>query len=1129
MHKIKRIIFPSLLGISLAALALTSITISGKSPEKVEGYNASSLPTTIDLNDTTEANIRSYYSSLNNLTQNERQGSNLLKNLKTILKNGQKYYSYENGTSIWQMYEITDRDWTKSPASSTTYGSYNAQTNKITNYVYGTSSSSSKNNPYIHALYINRNVNNQTTAWDDHNQDQWGINREHVWPKAEGFDSSGAGGARGDPMHLMAGNGYSNNIHSNYFYGYVKTSSSYTDCGSKYSNQSGNLRGTSKTLNTGTVFEPQDSDKGDIARAIFYMVARYNYLSGSDSDGIDTNNPNLTLTQNISDWSSSGYTSSTSTQGKLGVLTDLLAWHHADPVDDYEIHRNNLLYTNFTNNRNPFIDFPEWVDYIWGTATYNGTTYQSYSSTPTGYATPSSDTVNGYNSGSSVAVTGVTLNSNAEEVEVGNTVSLTATIAPANATDKGITWTSSNTSVATVNNGTITGVAEGNATITATTHDGGHTATCAITVTESTTPVVETATVSYTVTSTTTASSSGETPSGSSVSFSTTYSDMEKMTSGNSQTWTLSGYNGLTIKSIELDLHRNSNAGAGTITLTNNGNGVTIDHATLTKNDTTTEYSFYEILQGDLEVAGDLVLTISATSNSLYCDSIVVEYEKPVLATSLTVDTNNVELDLNGTTTNQIVATVSPDNTTDKSLTYVSADTGIATVSNTGLITAVAVGSTTVTVSTNDGSNLSQTINVYVTEPTIHTVTTTIKYGDTFSGDTMPGTTNGANTNKSFTDETSGISFSSYGIYSYSNYSSLALTPSGAFLYNTSETPNISKIEVKYASEISTSAKIAVHFGTSPLSTRNEDGKTTISGKGETETFTPSQSGNGYFQIATTGTFYFKSITVYHDFISEGKTILFDSREQGYTSGGSLDGTIETIYNNSDTVNLSFAKESGSNNPAYYTNGTAIRLYAKNTLTITSSCTNLMGVAFTFGSDDGTNEITVDKGVYFNGVWSSSTLTNSVTFTIGGTKGNRRIQTITVEYYNANLFAADFLDEVKCYNGVTPPNSTKWNDMKNLYTDSLFVEEQNLVKGATANEYGSILEQAMARYVDIQSKYSHDTYNDFLGLNISSLRHIYLRVNNNEVVVVAAFGLILLVAIGGTFFYESKKKKRKHI
>ena len=480
----------------LACLSMSLIMAGGlssalfgvsKEAKEAEGYSTSSLPTTIDLNDTSATNIRDYYKSLNSLSTSERQGTNLLKNLKTILKNGQKYYSYDSGNAIWQIYEITDRDWTKSPASSTTYGTYNSSTNKITGYTYGTGSSSSKNNPYIHALYINRNVTNQTTAWDDHQQTQWGINREHVWPKAEGFETSGAGGARGDPMHLMAGNGYANNIHSNYYYGYVNTSSSYTNCGSKYSNISGNLLGKSKTLGGSTnVFEPQDCDKGDIARAIFYMVARYNYLSSSDSDGIDSNNPNLALTQSLSDWASSGYSSTTSTTGKMGIMTDLLAWHHADPVDEYEIHRNNLLYTNYTNNRNPFIDFPEWADFIWGSVNYKGSTYVSNDTTPTGYATPSSDTINGYNSGGgeTVSVTGVSLDTNSTTVEEGKDVTLTTTVAPSNATNQVVSWTTSDSSIATVSGGIVTGVSEGSATITVTTSDGGYTATCLVTVTE---------------------------------------------------------------------------------------------------------------------------------------------------------------------------------------------------------------------------------------------------------------------------------------------------------------------------------------------------------------------------------------------------------------------------------------------------------------------------------------------------------------------------------------------------------------------------------------------------------------------------------------------------------------------
>ena len=478
----------------LLPLAMAAGALLGARNTKVQEVSAytseSSLPTTIDLNDTSASNIRSYYSSLNSLSTSERQGTNLLKNLKTILKNGQKYYSYDSGNFVWQIYEIADRDWSKSPASAITYGTYNSSTNKITGYTYG-SNNSPKNDPYVHSLYTNRSVTNEAKAWGDHTQTNWGINREHVWPKAEGFETSGDGGARGDPMHLMAANGYANNIHSNYYYGYVDTSKTYTNCGDKYSYTAGNLLGTSKTVGGSvSVFEPQDSDKGDIARAIFYMVARYNYYSGSDSDGISSNNPNLALTQSLSDWSKTSFSSTTSKKGYMGIMTDLLAWHHADPVDSYEIHRNNLLYTNYTNNRNPFIDFPEWADFIWGTATYNGTSYQSYSSTPTGYATPSSDTINGYNQASStVSVTGVSLNKNSTTLVVGGTETLTATVSPSNATNKNVTWTSSNTSVATVSNGTITAKKAGSATITVKTQDGNKTATCSVTVNSNTVSV----------------------------------------------------------------------------------------------------------------------------------------------------------------------------------------------------------------------------------------------------------------------------------------------------------------------------------------------------------------------------------------------------------------------------------------------------------------------------------------------------------------------------------------------------------------------------------------------------------------------------------------------------------------
>jgi glucosylceramidase len=84
---------------------------------------------------------------------------------------------------------------------------------------------------------------------------------------------------------------------------------------------------------------------------------------------------------------------------------------------------------------------------------------------------------------STVAVTGVSLSPTSANVSVGSTQQLTATVAPANATNKNVSWASSNPSVATVNaTGLVTAVASGSATITVTTQDGGFTATTAVTV-----------------------------------------------------------------------------------------------------------------------------------------------------------------------------------------------------------------------------------------------------------------------------------------------------------------------------------------------------------------------------------------------------------------------------------------------------------------------------------------------------------------------------------------------------------------------------------------------------------------------------------------------------------------------
>lgn len=85
----------------------------------------------------------------------------------------------------------------------------------------------------------------------------------------------------------------------------------------------------------------QGSWRGDVARAIFYMAVRYNGLS------VVNGNPN------------------SEPDGSIGDLSTLLSWNGLDTADDFEMNRNNIIYT-WQKNRNPFIDFPTLANYIWG-------------------------------------------------------------------------------------------------------------------------------------------------------------------------------------------------------------------------------------------------------------------------------------------------------------------------------------------------------------------------------------------------------------------------------------------------------------------------------------------------------------------------------------------------------------------------------------------------------------------------------------------------------------------------------------------------------------------------------------------------------------------------------------------
>ena len=174
----------------------------------------------------------------------------------------------------------------------------------------------------------------------DFGQDQCGtynsegdcFNREHSFPQSW-FGGSGAMDT--DLFHIYPTDGWVNQQRGNLPYGTVANAN--------WTSANGSKRGVCSWPGySGTVFEPINEYKGDFARSYFYMLTRYlPDLPAWDSP--------MMQGDDLTAWA-----------GSL-----LLAWHIADPVSEKEVDRNNAVY-GLQENRNPFIDQPQWAHYIWG-------------------------------------------------------------------------------------------------------------------------------------------------------------------------------------------------------------------------------------------------------------------------------------------------------------------------------------------------------------------------------------------------------------------------------------------------------------------------------------------------------------------------------------------------------------------------------------------------------------------------------------------------------------------------------------------------------------------------------------------------------------------------------------------
>ncbi|MBK6541521.1 MAG: endonuclease [Flavobacteriales bacterium] len=221
------------------------------------------------------------------------------------------------------LYNIIDGQWVASNAGLWTY--FQQTDDRPDGYVWDLYSDV----PGGTAPYVFQFVSDQCGTYNGEGDC---YNREHTFPKSWFND---APPMDTDLHHVYPTDAWVNQQHGNLPYGEVGSAD--------WTSQNGTSVGDNTFPGySGTVCEPIDAFKGDLARTYFYMMTRY--------------------LPNISGWSSPMLQGNDLSSWAENML---LEWHLNDPVSTKEIERNNAVFA-IQNNRNPFIDQPNWVINIWG-------------------------------------------------------------------------------------------------------------------------------------------------------------------------------------------------------------------------------------------------------------------------------------------------------------------------------------------------------------------------------------------------------------------------------------------------------------------------------------------------------------------------------------------------------------------------------------------------------------------------------------------------------------------------------------------------------------------------------------------------------------------------------------------
>ena len=342
--------------------------------------------------------------------------------------------------------------------------------------------------------------------------------------------------------------------------------------------------------------------------------------------------------------------------------------------------------------------------------------------------------------------TGISVSPSSTSVYLNNTVQLSATVEPSNATNKTVSWTSSNSSIATVNsNGLVTGVGLGTASITATTVNG-ITATSSVTVNEEPdvtnlvqNPEFDNGTNNWYLWNNIGANSSMSVVQNGGLSGANSL--FVDVITPSSTDWYICLYQPFNLEAgKEYQISFTAKAsGAKTIkaSLQENG-GAWATYWTQAVNLTTSAQTFGPYtFNCNVTKLGDLKFFLALGSADVWIDNVIITDGSGQVIVPTSVSVSPTSATINEGQTQQLTATVLPANASDKTVSWSSSNTGVATVNQSGLVSAVSAGTATITATTNSGGLTAssaitiQSVTVPVTGVTCTPTSITIQAGET--------------------------------------------------------------------------------------------------------------------------------------------------------------------------------------------------------------------------------------------------------------------------------------------------------------------------------------------------------------------------------------------------------------